>query len=187
MFRVIWSAVVVVLMLPSVFAQSSKPPAVSSDQRLAALAAAKLNFDDALLKASESVIGGLNFRIELTVSEGKPVYAVQLLVGDPTHHIMLDAADGALLDQHDGASFNRDGAPLRYLHDRPNIGLVAAMQVAEAEYPDMKAYSCEVMVKGQELQYEVRMVADGDRAKHLMISAQGQLLKAGPPPLPIAK
>jgi uncharacterized membrane protein YkoI len=176
----------VVLAVQSVLAQAIRPPELSSDQRLAALAAATLNFDDALIKASEAVIGGLSIRIELSEQASKPAYFVQTIIASATHYITLDAAEGAVLDQRDG-QYNRDAAPLQYLMERPCIGLVPAMQIAEAEYPDMKAYSCEAMVKGQDLIYEVRLAASGDRAKHVVLSASGEVLKAGPPPLPIVK
>lgn len=150
-------------------------------ERVAALDASKVTFDDALSKSLDHVVNGLPYRIELTTRESKPVYDIIMLVGDPSHHMTLSAADGTLIEQYD-TSFNKHGTVLRIRLAEPNIGLVQAMQLAEATFPTYRAYSSEAVVKGQDVTFEVRMT-DKVNTKHVTFSLAGDMLSQGPPPL----
>lgn len=157
---------------------SSRAPTIP--ERLAALDASKVTFDDALSKCLDQVVNGLPYRVELSTREDKPVYVVTMLVGDPDHFITLSAADGSIVEQRDG-NFNRHGTVLRIRLGEPNIGLVQAMQLAEAQFEGFRAYFSEATVKGNVIQFTVRL-ASNNEIKHVVLSPEGEFISAGAPP-----
>lgn len=183
MVRSALALLVLALALTPVIAQSSLKKAVapSNSERLAALDASKVTFDDALFKSLDRVVNGFPYRIELTTLGAKPVYDITMLVGDPVHHMTLSAVDGSVIAQTDG-SFNKHGTVLRIRLGEPNVGLVQAMQLAEATLEGFRAYSSEAIVRGNEVHFEVRLVSKAE-TKHVTISLPGDILTAGPPPL----
>jgi hypothetical protein len=164
----------------AIAAAKPTPHAPSIPERLAALEASKVTFDDALSKCLDQVVNGLPYRIELSTHERKPVYLVTMLVGDPDHFITLSATDGSIVEQRDG-NFNRYGTVLRIRLAEPNIGLVQAMQLAEAEFVGFRAYFSEATVKGSTIQFTVRL-ASKDEIKHVVLTPEGDFISAGPPP-----
>ncbi|MBL8745731.1 MAG: PepSY domain-containing protein [Phycisphaerae bacterium] len=183
MIRPVLALLLLVTALGPAAAQSSfnRPVVPTNAERIAALDASKITFDDALTNALDHVINGLPYRIELTTKDSKPVYNIVMLVGDPSHHMTLDATDAGVIERHDGA-FNRNGTVLRIRLAEPNVGLVQAMQLAEAEYDGFRAYSSEAIVKGDQVQFEVRMV-DPVSTKYVTLSLAGDILSAGAPPM----
>jgi len=154
-------------------------------ERNAALDAMKVTFDDALTHAQDAVVNGLAYRIELATHEGQPVHIVHMLVGDPTHVITLDAKDGSIVGQHD-EPYNKHGTVIRIRLAEPNVGLGQAVQLAEADSPAFRAYSSEVIVRGNQIQFEVRLVSK-DLVRYVTLTPSGQILNAGPPPTPTKK
>lgn len=184
LIRRVAAAIVAVASL-SALAQSSPHATLTVPQRNAALDAVKVPFDDALIHAQDNVVNGLAYRIEVTTRDDKPVHLLHMLVGDPTHVMTLDAATGAVVEQHD-ESFNKYGTVIRIRLAEPNVGLGQAIQLAEAESPGFRAYSCEAVVKGNQIFFEVRLVSK-EETRIVTLSQIGKVTNAGPPPAPIKK
>jgi hypothetical protein len=174
------TAIAAIFLSTAVAAARPSAHAPTIPERLAALDAAKVTFDDALSKCLDQVVNGLPYRIELSTLDGKPVYLVTMLVGDPDHFITLSAADGTIVEQRDG-NFNRYGTVLRIRLAEPNIGLVQAMQLAEAEFSGFRAYFSEATVKGSVIQFTVRLASNVE-IKHVTLTPEGDFISAGPPP-----
>lgn len=179
MIRLLIAALTLVVVLVPASAQSKRAHGPTNAERIAALDASKVTFDDALAKSLDQVVNGLPHRIELSTLDGKPVYYVTLLVGDPDHFLTIDAVSGTIIEQKDGA-FNRHGTVIRIRLGEPNIGLVQAMQLAEAQFDGFRAYFSEATVKGSAIQFTVRM-ASKDETKIVMLTPEGEFLSAGPP------
>jgi uncharacterized membrane protein YkoI len=145
-----------------------------------ALAAAKVNFAQALSSAGKEVPDGKPFKFELELKDGKPTYEVVLLAGDKVMKVALDAVTGkvAKVAEKKPAAPRDESAEARQALAAAKVTLAQALEAAGKAVKDGKAIAVEIEMEDTTPTYSV-LFAQGDKLIEANVDAVSG--KAGPP------